>query len=328
LKYGKHKIYEPYKNSNSTNKPLKNLINMDYITSHLGELAGLVTALCWTATSMAFESAGKKVGSLSVNLIRLVMALVLLGLFTTITRGHFLPTGASTHAWFWLSLSGLVGFVIGDLLLFQAFVVIGARVSMLIMSLTPPLTALFGLMILGETMSLINIFGMMLTIVGIALVILGRPVKGKKFSFNFPLSGLLLAFGGAAGQALGLVLSKLGMGDLDAFMSTQIRVIAGIVGFSLVFFAMRRWGNIWKALKNGPAMGRISIGAFFGPFLGVSFSLLAVKYTTTGIASTLMALTPVMIIAPARFIFKEKITTKEVIGAFIAVMGVVVFFVF
>jgi len=208
---------------------------MEYITSHLGELAALVTAICWTATSMAFESAGKKVGSLSVNLIRLVMALVLLGIFTTITRGHFWPVDAGMHAWFWLSLSGLVGFVIGDLLLFQAFVVIGARVSMLIMALTPPLAALFGWLILGEQMTLINTFGMVLTILGIALVILGRPMKGKRLSFNFPLAGLLLAFGGAAGQALGLVLSKLGMGDLDAFMSTQIRVIAGIIGFVLVF---------------------------------------------------------------------------------------------
>jgi drug/metabolite transporter (DMT)-like permease len=301
---------------------------MEYITSHLGELSALVTAICWTATSMAFESAGKKVGSLSVNLIRLVMALVLLGLFTTITRGHFWPADAGSHAWLWLSLSGLVGFVIGDLLLFKAFVVVGARVSMLIMSLTPPLTALFGLIILGERMTLINILGMILTISGIALVVLARPVKGKRFSLNFPVAGLLLAFGGAAGQALGLVLSKLGMGKLDAFMSTQIRVIAGIAGFSIVFFFMRRWGNVRKALKNKSAMSSISIGAFFGPFLGVSFSLLAVKYTSTGIASTLMALTPVMIILPARYIFKEKITTKEVIGAFIAVAGVVVFFVF
>ncbi len=277
---------------------------------------------------MAFESAGKKVGSLSVNLIRLVMALVLLGLFTTVTRGHFWPVDAGAHAWLWLSLSGMVGFVIGDLLLFQAFVVVGARVSMLIMSLTPPLAAFFGWLILGEQMTLINIFGMLLTISGIALVILARPVKGKRFSLNFPMVGLFLAFGGAAGQAMGLVLSKLGMGDLDAFMSTQIRVIAGIVGFSLVFFLWRRWGNVWTALKNKQAMGRISIGAFFGPFLGVSFSLLAIKYTTTGIASTLMALTPVMIILPARYIFKEKVTPKEVIGSFIAVAGVVVFFVF
>jgi len=301
---------------------------MEYITNHIGELSALVTAICWTATSMAFESAGKKVGSLSVNLIRLVMALVLLGLFTSITRGHFWPRDAGSHAWLWLSLSGLVGFVIGDLLLFQAFVVVGARVSMLIMSLTPPLTALFGLIILGERMTLINILGMILTISGIVLVVLARPVKGKRFSLNFPVAGLLLAFGGAAGQALGLVLSKLGMGELDAFMSTQIRVIAGIAGFSIVFFFMRRWGNVRKALKNKSAMGSISIGAFFGPFLGVSFSLLAVKYTSTGIASTLMALTPVMIILPARYIFKEKITTKEIVGAFIAVAGVLVFFVF
>ena len=301
---------------------------MDYFNSHLGELSALVTAVCWTATSMAFESAGKKVGSLSVNLIRLLMALFLLGIYTSLTKGHFWPSNAGEHAWFWLSLSGLIGFVAGDLMLFQAFVVVGARVSMLIMSLSPPLAALFGLIILGERMTLINLTGMIVTLTGIILVVLTRPGNGKKIHFNFPLKGLLLAFGGASGQALGLVLSKLGMGNLDPFMSTQIRIIAGIVGFTIVFSLLRRWTNVWEALRNQSAMKRISVGAFFGPFLGVSFSLMAIKYTSTGIASTLMALTPVMILLPARYIFKENITTKEVVGAFIAVAGVVVFFVF
>ncbi|MGQ1891885.1 DMT family transporter [Thermophagus sp. OGC60D27] len=301
---------------------------MDYFNSHFGELSALVTAICWTATSMAFESAGKKVGSLSVNLIRLIMALFFLGTYTFFTKGHFWPVGASHHAWFWLSMSGLIGFVVGDLMLFQAFVVVGARVSMLIMSLTPPLTALFGFLILRERMNLVSMTGMIVTISGIVLVVLNRPANGKRLHFNYPAKGLLLAFGGASGQALGLVLSKLGMGDLDAFMSTQIRIIAGIAGFTLMFFILHKWTNVWMALNNLSAMKRISVGAFFGPFLGVSFSLLAVKYTSTGIASTLMALTPVMILLPARYIFKEKITSKEVIGAFVAVAGVVVFFVF
>src|SRR5690554_3632655 len=121
-----------------------------YLSTHIGELAALATAFCWTFTSMAFESAGKKVGSLSVNLIRLVMALVLLSLYTLVTQGALLPLQAGAHAWFWLSLSGLIGFVIGDLLLFQAFLLIGARFSLLLMSFSPPLPALLGWLILGE----------------------------------------------------------------------------------------------------------------------------------------------------------------------------------
>lgn len=299
-----------------------------FFSNHIGELAALFTAFCWTITSMAFESAGKKVGSLSVNLIRLIIAFVFLGTYTLITQGHFFPAQAGGHAWFWLSLSGLIGFVIGDLLLFQSFVVIGARISMLIMSLSPPMTALFGWIIIGEKMTMASTIGMIVTIVGIMLVITSRPQKGQRMKLHYPINGLLLALGGAAGQGLGLVLSKFGMQDLDPFMSTQIRVITGIVGFSLLFTFSRNWKKMWLAVKNGAAMSRITTGAFFGPFLGVSFSLLAIKYTTTGVASTLNSLTPVLIIFPAWLIFKEKITLKEVAGAVIAVIGVSIFFIF
>ncbi len=297
------------------------------IANHIGELAALFTAFCWTITSMAFESAGKKVGSLSVNLIRLILAFVFLGIYTLITKGHFLPIGAGAHAWLWLSLSGLIGFVIGDLLLFQAFVVLGARISMLIMSLSPPITALFGWIILGEKMNIYASIGMVVTLVGIAIVTLSRPQKGMRIRLYHPLKGILLALGGAAGQGFGLVLSKFGMQNQDPFMSTQIRVITGIVGFAILFTLSKNWSKIWLAVKNHKAMVRIGTGAFFGPFLGVSFSLLAIQYTTTGIASTLNSLTPVLIIIPAWLIFKEKISIKEVLGAIIAVFGVTIFFI-
>ncbi|WP_430816441.1 DMT family transporter [Carboxylicivirga sp. RSCT41] len=299
-----------------------------FITNHLGEFAALVTAICWTFTSLSFESAGKKVGSMSVNIIRLVMAIVLLGTAQYIRFGYFFPEGADTYQWFWLSVSGLVGFVIGDMLLFRAFVVVGARISMLVMSLSPPLAALFGWIILGEQLTLAHITGMLVTMGGICLVILGKPDKGKRIEIKYPVKGILLAFGGAAGQGLGLVLSKLGMGDYDPASATMIRVIAGTVGFSILFIFTGHWPKVIKALSYGAAMVRISIGAFFGPFLGVSFSLLAIKYTTTGVASTIMAIVPVLIIPPAIILFKERVTVKELIGAVIAVLGVIVLFSF
>lgn len=309
--------------------------------SHLGEYAALLTAVFWTITGIAFESAGKKVGSLSTNLIRLFMAFIFIGIYSQVTRGSFIPFDATIHNWVWLSLSGLVGFVIGDLLLFEAYVVIGSRISMLIMSLTPPITALLGWLIMGEVLTPQNFLGMFLTLVGIMLVVLDRKPKSKdilnstsngvkpvknKLKLNYPIVGILLAFGGAVGQGTGLVLSKFGMQDFDPFAATQIRVITGFVGFSILFVFMRRWKRVFEALKNKKAMTRLSIGAFFGPFLGVSFSLLSVKHTTTGVASTIMAIVPVLIIPPAVIFFKEKITLKEIIGSVIAVGGVALFF--
>ena len=171
----------------------------------------MLTALFWTVTSLSFEAAGKRVGSLQVNLIRLVIAFFIYAVYLKITRGMFLPVDAGAERWLWLSLSGLVGFVIGDLLLFQAFVVVGARISMLIMSLSPPVTALISWLMLGEVLSPMNWLGMAVTLTGISLVVLKRE-KGsgmalRKITTAYSLKGVLLAFGGAVGQAAGLVLS-------------------------------------------------------------------------------------------------------------------------
>jgi drug/metabolite transporter (DMT)-like permease len=305
----------------------------EFIVSHKGEFAALLTAFFWTITALAFESASKKVGSLSVNLIRLVAAFVFLSIFSWIARGVIFPTDASTHNWIWLSLSGLVGFVLGDLFLFRAYVVVGARISMLIMALAPPIAALIGWIGLGETINYKQGIAMLLTFAGIALVILRRELDDpeqingrKKIKFSYPIAGLLLAFGGAVGQGGGLVLSKYGMADYDVFSAVQIRVLTGIVGFTMLFFILRRWDALGKALKNKKAMGRLSIGAFFGPFLGVSFSLWAIKFTTTGVASAIMSIVPVLIIPFSVLIMKEKFNPKELIGAVIAMAGVFLFF--
>jgi drug/metabolite transporter (DMT)-like permease len=189
-----------------------------------------------------------------------------------------------------------------------------------------------GWLILGEVLTPLNWLGMTITITGIIIVILKREkseLNGsikRKFKSVYSLPGILLALGGALGQAAGLVLSKKGMGSYDAFSASQIRVLAGIAGFSILFIFMKRWPRVWTALKNLPAMRRITLGAFFGPFLGVSFSLLAVQHTETGIAATLMSIVPVLIIAPAVILFHEKVNPKEILGAVITVAGVALFF--
>lgn len=299
---------------------------------YFGEIAALLTAVFWTVTSLSFESAGKKVGSLSVNLIRLVLAFFIYGVVNYFRRGMFLPLDASTESWMWLALSGLVGFVMGDLLLFQAYVVIGARISMLIMALAPPITAFVGWIILGEVLSLMKWVGMAVTLTGISIVILKREKKEedsnkrRKITTNYSIKGLLLAFGGAVGQGVGLVLSKKGMGEYDAFAASHIRVITGMIGFAVILLFAGRYGKLWKAVQHISAMKRIALGSVFGPFLGVSFSLLAIQNTQAGIAASIMSIVPVLIIPPAILLFREKVNWKEIIGAVITVGGVAIFF--
>ncbi|MFZ5940153.1 MAG: DMT family transporter [Bacteroidota bacterium] len=295
--------------------------------NYLGESAALLTAIFWTVTALAFERASMKVGSLSVNIIRLFLGMIFLTIFSWIHRGLPLPLDASADNWIWLILSGLVGFVFGDLFLFKSYTIIGSRFAMLIMTLVPPITALTGWLILGETLSLMNYLGMALTIGGISLAIFSRSNGEKKLRLKLSAKGILFAFGGAIGQAVGLVLSKLGMKDYDPFAATQIRIIAGMAGFTILVTVLGRWQRVRDAVRNARGMMNITVGSFFGPFLGVSFSLLAVRYTTTGVASTIMAIVPVLIIPPAVLLFKQKVTWLEVVGALISVAGVTLMFI-
>ena len=290
--------------------------------SHTGEIASLGVAVCWTFSALYFEKAGHKVGSLSVNVIRIFLAVIFLGITLLFTQGSFFPTGATLENWFWLGLSGVIGFFIGDLLLFQSYVVIGSRTSQLVMSLAPMLTAVIGWFFLSEILSLQSIIGIIVSVAGVIIAI-----SGKRLKLNIPLKGFIYALGGALGQALGLILSKKGMGDYDPLAATQIRAIFGFISFFILILYLKRFNRVILAIKDISSMKAITIGTVFGPFIGVALSLFAIQRTHTGVASALMALAPIIIIIPSAIMFKERITPQQVVGAFISMTGAAVFFI-
>lgn len=292
---------------------------------YAGELISLGTAMCWTLTVVSFEYAGKRVGSIPVNILRLLFGFIFLGITLAFLNGSFIPLDASIETWSWLILSGIIGLVIGDLFLFQAFVDVGGRISLLVLSLVPIISAVLGFLFFNEVLSFIQIMGMTITISAIAFVILFRKQNG---SIKHPHAkrGVLFAFIGAISQAVGLILSKQGMGDYSAFASTQIRVIAAIIGFLILITIRKEWTNVFKAFKNKTAIKFIIIGSIFGPFLGVSSSLLAMQYTDIGISTTIAQLNVILIIPFSILLFKESVNYKEIIAAIIAFAGVALLF--
>ena len=295
----------------------KNMIN-----SHIGEIAGLGVSVCWTMSALFFEKAGHKISSLSVNFIRLFFAIGFLGITTFFTRGIFFPTDATGYQWFWLGLSGFIGFFLGDLVLFKSYSIIGSRTAALMMSLAPMLTAVIGWVFLKETLELKDIAAIVISVSGIMIAISSRGMK-----LNYPVKGILLAFGGAVGQAVGLILSKKGIGHYDPVAATQIRAMFGLVSFAILITALRRWGKLRTDIKHTSALRSVTVGAIFGPFLGVALALFAIQQTNTGIAATLMALVPIFIIVPSAIMFKERIRPQQVLGAIVSIIGASLFFI-
>jgi drug/metabolite transporter (DMT)-like permease len=292
---------------------------------YVGEISALGVAVCWTLSALFFEKAGSKIGSLAVNVIRLMTAILLLGIAAWITRGFFFPTDATSYQWLWLSLSGFIGFFLGDLFLFHSYSIIGSRMAQLIMTLSPPITAFVSFLFLSEHLSFLQITGITITVFGIFIAMLGKE-KGNKLNFNVPIKGFLFAFGGAVGQALGLILSKKGIGDYDAISATQIRAITGGISFLVLVTFLRRWGSIRRAFYDKTGVKFVLSGSLVGPVIGVTLSLIAIQHTEAGVAATLMGLVPIFIIVPSAIMFKERITPFQVLGAFISVAGCILLF--
>lgn len=291
----------------------------------LGPLAALGTSFCWSFTSTFFTLAGRKVGSMVVNRTRLVLAVIFLILTHWMLQGTFFPLHASPERWLWLGVSGIIGLVIGDALLFQSFVWLGPRLSMLLMSLVPVISTLLAWIFLGEALAFWQLAAIALTVSGVASVILDQAgnnaaiVTGKNY-----LIGILFGLGGATGQAIGLIAAKKGLnGDFSALSGTLIRMFVATITLWAITVAMKQGQETLRKIKNDPkAMKYVLGGAFFGPFLGVYLSLIAVQATQVGIASTLMALPPVFLLPISHFVFGERIGVRAIAGTLIAIAGV------
>jgi drug/metabolite transporter (DMT)-like permease len=307
---------------------------------YIGESIALIVAFSWTFTALFAEVASKRLTPIILNVVRMILSLLMLMVTMYCFTGHIVPQYANGEAWMWLLLSGVVGYIFGDTCLFNAYVLIGSRFGQLFMTLAPPTAAITGYLFLGEGMSVKGVFGMLITLLGIGISVLNKGGQ-HGLSSKLPLKGILLGIGAGLGQGGGLVLSKIGINHYKAliptdagnylhalpFSATFMRSIAGLIGFIIILRLRKEYHFVPTALKDKKGMWNALGMTFFGPFLGVSLSLMAIEYTSAGIASTLMALTPVIILLPARYIYKQKITTKEVIGAFISVIGVSLFFI-
>jgi drug/metabolite transporter (DMT)-like permease len=299
------------------------------IESYGGELAALMTSVLWSATAIFFTKAGQRIGSVMVNRIRLLIALVWLMAFHWFLQGSPLPVAAAPERWFWLGVSGVVGLVLGDSFLFQAYLWLGPRLGMLMMSLAPVLSALLALTFLGEQLSALQWLGIVVAVTGIATVVLdhggGLTEAGRRRDYA---RGILFGIGAASGQAIGLVLAKRGLlGDFSSLSGNVIRMLSAAAIMWLVTFLIGRAGATIKtvAKERGSWMPLIG-GATTGPFLGVWLSLTAIQLTEVGIASTLMALSPVILLPVGRVLFGERVGWQAIAGTLVAILGVALLF--
>ena len=293
----------------------------------IGEIAGLATSLCFAITALIFTATGRMIGSQSTNRMRLLFALTYLILLNFILFGEPLPFSAGTSRWVWLSLSGVIGLSLGDAWLFKSLVLVGARLGSLLLSLAPIFGAVIAWVFFDETLNPLQISGILLALGGIAWVVTSHQEKADS-PRGHTRQGVIFGVLSALAQAVGFVLSKQSMtGNFQPFQANAIRMLAAAAFVWVWAVADGQAGTTIENVKAHPkSLWLIAIGALIGPVLGVSSSLLAVQHIKVGVASTLMALPPVIVLPISYFVFKERIAWQGAAGTLLAIAGVAVLF--
>ncbi len=291
----------------------------------LGEFAALMTAVVWSGTSIAFSEASIRIGTMYVNLSRMFIAVFIL-LITMLVLNVDINLSITQIGN--LAISGFIGLVFGDTFLFKAYRSIGPRISMLIMALAPAIAAFMAFVFLGEGLSIWGILGIIVTIAGISLVILKREERPTSH-YKIDYTGIFFAFLGAVGQAVGLIFAKFALneGEINGFVANFVRLLSALIVLWPVAVFTKRYQKPWSVLKKDKkALYATITGSILGPYIGITLSMVSITYAKVGIASTIMAMPPIIMLPMVYFYYKEKLSWVSILGAFIAVAGVAILF--
>jgi drug/metabolite transporter (DMT)-like permease len=293
----------------------------------IGEVAGLATSFFYAISAFIFSKAGRMVGSMVTNRLRLTFGLTYLVILNLILFHEPLPFSAGNSRWMWLGFSGVIGLALGDAFLFQAYISVGTRLGVLLLSLAPIFGSLIAWIFFDETLTALQITGIVLALAGIGWVVMSHQEPAET-PHGHTRRGVIFGVLAGLGQAIGLVLAKQGMtGDFSPFQANAIRMLAAAIFIWLWTVVEGQTGATIETVRRQPKVLRlIALGAMFGPLFGVSSSLLAVKYAEVGVASTLIALPPVIVLPISYFVFKEKVGWQAIAGTLLAIGGVAVLF--
>jgi drug/metabolite transporter (DMT)-like permease len=293
----------------------------------LGALAALGTAVLWTGSYTAFTLAVRRIGADALNRLRLLFALVLLVLTHLVVEGTPIPLGAEPSRWLWLSLAGVLGFTVADALLFRALLYLGAHRTSMVSALVPVMSTLLAWVAFGECLGWTQILASLGVVAGILLVLAGRRSGEPGAARGRFRLGVVLALGAALAQSTRYLLSVEGMrGGYPPVSTNVIQILAATVAAWAVAGRNQGFAKTLKALRDRRAAAATGAGAACGPFLGVTFSLVALSHVSVGVASTLMAVTPVFLLPVSRLVFGERITWRAYAGTALAIAGVAALF--
>ena len=328
--------------------------SINSMIEHSGEIAAFGTSVAWTIGPLLMERAVRRSGVMAVNTLKVLFATMYLALLAWMLNGSLFDARIAPTSFALLASSGIIGFVAGDYFLLHAYSLIGARLSVLLSSLSVPMTAIAAFVFLGEHPGLNGSAGIALCTVGVMYTVQSGKKNAQKAPATPPTgtlpgsqtgtpavpgvdsasrelsaryrTGVVYGFLSALFTVCATFMTKAGSAGVGTVTATQIRIGSAFAGFTLFALATRKLPEVAAAVRDARGITVIAVASIFGPFIGVALLLYAIQHSNAGIAAALSSLSPVLILLPSRFLDKRRITAGEVGGALITTAGILLMF--
>jgi len=291
--------------------------------------------LSWSICIFPFTQAARRLGSNTLNHLRLLLAVFFLAITNLlVNRDFFLGIFSSQYlySWIWLGISGVVGLTIGDFFAFRMYAILSPRTGSVLTTLSPAASLFAGYMLLGETINGVGIAGMIITMIGVMGISLGRSERKMipDHGHGSVIAGILFGILSAVCQGVGLVLSKKGMMhegfSVSPLPATFMRISIGFISLLLFTIIQGKIAYVIRPVLANKDKGikYAVMGTIFGPFLGVCLSLYTISNLDVSVGQTIFSLMPVGALVISVLFFREKITWQSLVGVMVAIAGVLI----
>ena len=285
----------------------------------MGELAALVAAMLWAYASIEFARVGQRSSAMAINLLKCTGGLICLGIVWLLLDGADLGVELSDHEWFYLLLSAVIGLLIGDTFFFLSLRDLGARMTLLVSALIPPVTAVIAGLWIGEGLVTQEWMGLVVTGFGVCLVVAKNeePSPARR-------RGLMFAVLLVICTALGNVMVKVGGARLDGLAIAVMRLAVAVVGLWITMALLRRLPELrvpWQAPRSDTALIK---GTIAGTVIGIWLLMIGFSKANVAVATAMAGTSPVWVLPLAYWLEGERPSARSVLGAFIAVAGLLV----
>ncbi len=236
----------------------------------------------------------------------------------------------AVESWVWLSLSGLVGVVIGDTLYFRSLQILGPRRALIMATTGPIFSAALGWIFLRESLLFWGLMGVLMTVGGVIVVVADRKAINEAPGLmpGRIRVGVLTGIGGAVCQAVGGVFSKLGMRDSEgleicnALEATFIRLLIAAIATTGFVILRKQFLSMARRVVEKETIRPLLLATTLGTWLGIWFSQIAYNHSEIAVAQTLLSTCPLFAIPIVWYLHRHRVTSYSIVGTIIALVGI------